>query len=375
VVPTIINRREFDYTPWESQYMWDEGFAPIIDESNRVVAHVGYVYISDIWISLEDRRALGKPDREPPKLIGWDEEQAYTELASQLNKDIESGVRVYVDDGKKIDKNRFIIWSHDTMPNYGRTATAVIVNPNGQIIKILEVTHIKISRWQRALTGLITALDVLFVIDLAGLVIELALIPVARIGALGLESGGRRIRGLVLRTLRREGKVASPTRMMIGGMMTDAQIQQFIDMEFIRRFSTRGVPQLPPTSRTPTFANQLKAVQKARDLSIAAGNIDEFGVIINTDNELIIGKGGPVGIVFPKKAKVVGHSHAPGTPGMQISRIRLTDKRGQAYEVEVPVDGPSVPSPQDIATLPSDGSSEFFIDPKGRIHIIGKPTP
>jgi hypothetical protein len=205
VLPTI-DKRKFDYTPWESQYMWDEAFAPVIDESNRVVAHVGYVYVSDIWISLEDRRALGKPDREPPTLIGWDEEQAYAEVASQLNKDIESGVRVYVDDGTSIDKNRFIIWFHDTMPNYGKTASAVIVNPNGQIIKILEVTHIKISRWQRALQGLITALDVLAVIDLVGLVVELALIPVARIGALGLREGGRRIWGLVLKTLRREGK-------------------------------------------------------------------------------------------------------------------------------------------------------------------------
>jgi hypothetical protein len=138
--------------------------------------------------------------------------------------------------------------------------------------------------------------------------------------------------------------------MMTGGVMTDAEIKQLMDIGAIRRFSTRGVPQLPPSSRTPTFANQLKAVQKARDLSMAAGNIDEFGVIINTDNELVIGRGGPEGIVFPKKAKVVGHSHAPGT-------------------------GASVPSPQDIATLPSNGSSEFFIDPKGRIHIIGKPTP
>jgi hypothetical protein len=205
VIPPI-DRRKFDYTPWESQYMWDEGFASVIDESNRVVGHVGYVYLSDIWISLEDRRALGKPDHEPPTLIGWDKEQAYAKVASQMNKDIESGVRVYVDDGKSIDKNRFIIWSYDQMPNYGRTAAAVIVDPNGQIIKILEVIYIEISRLQRALQGLMTALNVLAVIDLAGLVIDLALIPVARIGALGLRSGGRLIWGLALRVLRREAK-------------------------------------------------------------------------------------------------------------------------------------------------------------------------
>jgi len=254
-------------------------------------------------------------------------------LSEQVNNYLAQGGIAYV--APRPGDN--VVWSGDQkwdMYHLPEDAFLVLVDPNGQVLQVLEVLEKRAKGLgTMALEFIGFALDVLTILDLAAIGISVSLIA-----ARGARSGLKKILGLVLR---------GTPRMTSTRLLTDAEIEQLIKTGAIRRFSIQGVPQLPPALRTPTFANKLAAVQKARDL--AAVNIDEFGVIINANNELVIGRGGPQGIVFPKKAEVVGHSHVPGF-------------------------GEDIPSPQDIATLPS-GSSEFFIDTKGRIHIIGKPAP
>jgi hypothetical protein len=80
---------------------------------------------------------------------------------------------------------------------------------------------------------------------------------------------------------------------------------------------------------------------------MAADNIDEFAVAIE-NNQIRIGKGGPLGVYESNpQQRIIAHSHAPGH-------------------------GSPKPSPTDIASFPP-GESEFWIDPQGRIHVIGRP--
>ncbi len=346
---------QFDFTEWESKYMlrptfkadfgdafhpWDGSdnilewdsyaestFRPVVNNGNdTVIAHVGYVLATDIAIPRNS--SIPGLSRSGRSVAQW---KKY--LSEQVNNYLAQGGIAYV--APRPGDN--VVWSGDQkwdMYHLPEDAFLVLVDPNGQVLQVLEVLEKRAKGLgTMALEFIGFALDVLTILDLAAIGISVSLIA-----ARGARSGLKKILGLVLR---------GTPRMTSTRLLTDAEIEQLIKTGAIRRFSIQGVPQLPPALRTPTFANKLAAVQKARDL--AAVNIDEFGVIINANNELVIGRGGPQGIVFPKKAEVVGHSHVPGF-------------------------GEDIPSPQDIATLPS-GSSEFFIDTKGRIHIIGKPAP
>jgi hypothetical protein len=158
--------------------------------------------------------------------------------------------------------------------------------------------------------------------------------------------------------LEEESKIATATEDAGVRLTEDSEfsIEELREAGAIKPFSDFRVPQLPQASRAPTFANRLKAIQKARDLTkgediLGLPNIDEFGVIIDEAGELRIGQGGQMGIELtnPKAQSWVGHTHVPGTGSMK-------------------------PSLQDFLSIPS-GGSEFFVDPLGRIHIIGRVGP
>jgi hypothetical protein len=349
---------QFDFTEWESKYMlrpifkaefgnafypwnwndsdaileWDSyaesTFTPVVKDGNdTVIAHVGYVLATDVAIprtsSIHDLSRSGRDVAQWKKY-----------LSEQVNNYLAQGGVAYVaprpdDDTVESGDQKWAMY------HLKEDAFLVLVDPNGQILQVLEVIQKRPKGvGTMALEFIGFALDVLTILDLAAIGISVSLIA-----ARGARSGLKKILSLVLR---------ETPRMTSAHVLTDAEIEQLIKTGAIRRFSIQGVPQLPPALRTPTFANKLAAVQKARDL--AAVGIDEYGVIVNANNELVIGRGGPRGILFPKKAEVVSHSHVPGI-------------------------GEDMVSPQDIATLPSDGASEFFIDTKGRIHIVGKPAP
>lgn len=347
---------QFGFTEWESKFMlqptfkadfgnafypwngpdaileWDSyadsTFRPVVKYGNgTVIAHVGYVLATDIAIPRNS--SIPGLSRSGRDVAEW---KKY--LSEQVNDYLAQGGIAYVAPRPGDD----VVGSGDQkwdMYHLGEDAFLVLVDPNGQVLQVLEVLEKRPKgAGTMALEFIGVTLDVLTILDLAALGISVSLIA-----ARGARSGLKEILGLVLR---------GTPRMTSTRLLTDAEIEQLIKAGLIRRFSIQGVEQLPAALRTPTFANKLAAVRKARDL--AAVNIDEYGVIVNANNELLIGRGGPQGIIFPKKAKVVGHSHVPGV-------------------------GDEMPSPQDIATLPSDGGSEFFVDTKGRIHIIGKPAP
>jgi hypothetical protein len=139
---------------------------------------------------------------------------------------------------------------------------------------------------------------------------------------------------------------------------TDVPLEVLRQQGYVKPFSDYRVPQLPKDLRSPTFANRLAAIQKARDLSLGNETLlgtdlpstVEFGVITNEAGELRLGAGGTHGIELTKPTqKWVGHTHPPGTGSM-------------------------FPSTQDFLSIPS-GGSEFFVDPLGRIHIIGRVGP
>ncbi len=295
---------QFDFTEWESKYMLRPTFKADFGDAFHP------------WDGSDN-------------ILEWDSyaESTFRPVVNNGNDTVIAHVGYVLATDIAIPRNSSI----PGLSRSGRSVAQWKKYLSEQVLEVLEKRAKGLGTMALEFIGF--ALDVLTILDLAAIEISVSLIA-----ARGARSGLKKILGLVLR---------GTPRMTSTRLLTDAEIEQLIKTGAIRRFSIQGVPQLPPALRTPTFANKLAAVQKARDL--AAVNIDEFGVIINANNELVIGRGGPQGIVFPKKAEVVGHSHVPGF-------------------------GEDIPSPQDIATLPS-GSSEFFIDTKGRIHIIGKPAP
>jgi len=349
---------QFDRTEWEAKYMlqptfkadlgnafhpwdgpdnileWDSpadsSFRPVVrDLDHTVIAHVGYVLATDIAIpNNSDLPWLAQGGRAT-----WSQgKKGYLE---QVNEYLAQGgiAHVAARPGDDVVQSGDQKWA---MYHLKEDAFLVLVDPNGQVLRALEVLEKRaksVGTMAREFIGF--TLDVLTILDLAALGMSVSLIA-----ARGARAGLKEIFSLVLR--------AAPRMRMSSGarLLTDAEIEMLIKAGYIRKFSIVGVPPLPPAMRTPTFANKLAAIQKARDLTQAG--IDEYGVIINANNELVIGRGGPQGIIFPKKAKVLGHSHPAGV-------------------------GDDMVSPQDIATMNPD--SEFFIDPKGRIHIVGKPGP
>jgi hypothetical protein len=350
---------QFDRTEWESKYMlqptfkadlgnafhpwdgpdnileWDSyadsSFRPVVrDLDHTVIAHVGYVLATDIAIP-SNSPSIPNLSRSGRDVAEW---KKY--LSGQVNDYLAQGGIAHVARRPGVDT----VSSGDQkwdMYHLNEDAFVVLADPNGQVLQVLGVIE-KTPKGlgTMALEAVGFTLDVLTILDLAAIGIRVSLIA-----ARGARAGLKEIFSLVLRAAPRM-RMSSSAR-----LLTDAEIEMLIKAGYIRKFSIVGVPPLPPAMRTPTFANKLAAIQKARDLTQAG--IDEYGVIINANNELVIGRGGPQGIIFPKKAKVLGHSH----PAELV--------------------GDDMVSPQDIATMNPD--SEFFIDPKGRIHIVGKPAP